>query len=55
VLQVETEELDGTVCNLHLCEGRGVAAGGAVERGGERVSLTIRRVLKVLKNVLMRL
>jgi hypothetical protein len=49
---VEAEELDASVCNLHLCEGEGVAPGGQLPRGGERVSLTIRRVLKVLKNVL---
>ncbi len=50
ILEVEEEEVDESVCNVAQC---GLEEGTLhVGRGGERVSLTARRVLKVMKNVL---
>ena len=48
--QVAEEGLDNSVCNLHLCPTEIQAlAGGTLPRGTERVSLTVRRVPRVIK------
>jgi alkylated DNA repair protein alkB family protein 6 len=49
---VETEAIDGSVANAQQC---GLVPGDALPRGGERVSLTVRRVLKVHKGLAIRL
>jgi len=52
--KVEDERLDSSICNLHCCPEsvRELAvggAGGSIPRGCERVSLTVRRVPRVIK------
>ena len=42
ILEAEVESIDGSVANTQQA---GLQAGQALPRGGERVSLTIRRVL----------
>jgi hypothetical protein len=51
--QVEEERLDESVVNLHLCGlPSDVGVGSTLPRGSERLSLTVRRVEKVVKNVI---
>jgi hypothetical protein len=47
---VAEEVLDGTVANLHLHPE--VAPGSSLPRQGERISLTVRRVLKSLPHLI---
>ena len=47
-VQVHEEQMDDSVANLAMCPPEVAAAGGAVQRGGERVSLTVRRVAKTV-------
>lgn len=47
--EAESEVLDVTVCNLEVC---GVQQGHVVARDRERVSLTVRRVERVMPNLL---
>ncbi|KAK9829179.1 hypothetical protein WJX72_004348 [[Myrmecia] bisecta] len=47
--EVTEEVIDASVANASAC---GLAIGSGLPRGGERFSLTIRRVLKVRKNLL---
>lgn len=49
MLQVESEVLDATVCNLGAC---GLQQGQVVARDAERVSLTVRHVERVMQNLL---
>jgi alkylated DNA repair protein alkB family protein 6 len=46
---LETEHIDASIVNG---EGVGLQPGDELLRGGERISLTVRRVLKVKKNLL---
>ena len=48
--QVACEVLDASVCNAYQC-GVQAGAGELLPREGVRVSLTVRRVLKVMKNL----
>lgn len=48
-LQAESEVLDATVCNLNVC---GLQQGHVLSRDAERVSLTVRRVERVMQNLL---
>lgn len=51
--QVEEEVLDASVANLaQYSSTLGLQEGDKLPRGGERVSLTVRRVGRVLKNIL---
>ena len=47
--QADAEVLDATVCNLEAC---GLQQGHVVSRDAERVSLTVRRVERVMPNLL---
>ncbi|PNH04054.1 putative alpha-ketoglutarate-dependent dioxygenase ABH6 [Tetrabaena socialis] len=47
--EVQEEVLDGSVANLALC---GAEEGAVLPRGGERISLTVRRVARVLPSLL---
>ena len=47
--QVCTDIIDDTVCNADMC---GVRHGERLERHGERVSLTVRRVERVMPRLL---
>lgn len=49
-VQTVEEALDESVCNLHLCPPW--LAGGVVPRAGERLSLTVRRVPRVIKGLM---
>lgn len=49
-VQTVEEALDESVCNLHLCPP--LLAGGVVPRAGERLSLTVRRVPRVIKGLM---
>ena len=47
---VETERLDSSIINLHLCP-QEIQGTSEVKRGHERVSLTIRNVPKIIKGL----
>ncbi len=47
--QVSTDVIDDTVCNAHAC---GMRRGAELVRPGERVSLTVRRVERVMPRLL---
>lgn len=49
-LQVAEEQLDPSVANLHLYPD--LTPGSSIARAPERISLTVRRVEKVVKNVI---
>lgn len=49
--QVEEEQLDGSVVNLAA---HGLQEGAALPRGGERVSLTVRRAAKTVGSFLLK-
>ncbi|GIL86600.1 hypothetical protein Vretimale_11510 [Volvox reticuliferus] len=49
--EVKEEWLDGSVANLHMY---GILPGTALPRGGERISLTVRRVARVMPSILRR-
>lgn len=50
--QVEAEKLDASVANLHCHPELGLTHGSVLPRGGERVSLTVRRVARVMPSIL---
>ena len=49
LLQITADEMHGGIANL---EWTGLQPGDIVERKGERISLTVRRILKTRKNIL---
>ncbi len=52
ILEVKEEQLDASVCNLHLCSTaeRSLELGATFSRGDQaRLSLTVRRVPRVIK------
>ncbi len=52
-LKVHEEHLDDTVANLGMCPPEVAVAGGTVQRGGDRISLTVRRVAKTVGGFLL--
>ncbi len=50
--QVEAELIDDRVANLDAHPELGLRVGARLPRAGERLSLTVRRVLRVRRNLL---